>query len=86
MANVTLYTTPTCPYCMRAKMLLDNKAVDFEEISYHSLSNDDRQALAQKTNNYRTVPQIFIGETFIGGYDQLATLERSGKLDTMLSS
>ena len=86
MAKVTLYTTPTCPYCMRAKMLLDNKSVDFEEISYHGLSNDDRQALAQKTNNYRTVPQIFIGDTFVGGYDQLAALEREGKLDALLAS
>lgn len=85
MANVKLYTTPTCPYCIRAKMLLSNKQVDFEEVSYHSLSAEDRQALAQQTNNYRTVPQIFIGDTFIGGYDQLSGLERDGKLDAMLA-
>lgn len=86
MALVKLYTTPTCPYCVRAKMLLDNKAVAFEEISYHGLSNEDKQALAQKTNNYRTVPQIFIGDTFIGGYDQLSGLERDGKLDSLLAN
>lgn len=85
MADVKIYTTPTCPYCIRAKMLLNNKSVNFEEISYHGLSNEERQALSQKTNNYRTVPQIFIGDTFVGGYDQLAALERDGKLDSMLA-
>lgn len=86
MTPVTLYTTPTCPYCMRAKLLLQNKAVQFDEISYHGLSSDDRQALAEKTNNYRTVPQIFIGDKFIGGYDQLAALERQGELDGLLNA
>lgn len=85
MADVKIYTTPTCPFCIRAKMLLNNKSVNFEEISYHGLSNEERKALSQKTNNYRTVPQIFIGDTFVGGYDQLAALERDGKLDSMLA-
>lgn len=85
MATVKIYTTPTCPYCIRAKMLLDNKGVAFEEISMYDVTADERQALAQKTNNYRTVPQIFIGDTFIGGFDQLSALERDGKLDGMLA-
>lgn len=85
MAAVKIYTTPTCPYCIRAKMLLDNKGVAFEEISMYDVTADERQALAQKTNHYRTVPQIFIGDTFIGGFDQLSALERDGKLDGMLA-
>lgn len=86
MAQVKVYTTPVCPYCSQAKMLLKNKGADYEEISMMGLSADERQALAQKTNNYRTVPQIFIGDTFVGGFDQLAALERDGKLDDMLSA
>lgn len=86
MAAVKLYSTPACPFCSQAKMLLKNKGVDFEEIGMTTLSAEDRQALAQKTNNYRTVPQIFIGDEFIGGFDQLAGLEREGKLDAMLAS
>lgn len=85
MAHVKVYTTPICPYCMQAKTLLKNKGVDFEEIGMHDLSPADRHALMQKTNNYRTVPQIFIGDTFVGGFDQLAALEREGKLDAMLA-
>lgn len=81
---VTIYTTPTCPYCTRAKQLLTNKGVDFTEISMYDVSSEDRQALAQKTNNYRTVPQIFIGERFIGGSDDLAKLERENQLDALL--
>lgn len=85
MAHVKVYTTPICPYCAQAKMLLQNKGAAFEEIGMQSLSPADRQALMQKTNNYRTVPQIFIGDTFVGGFDQLAALEREGKLDAMLA-
>ena len=85
MAFVKIYTTPSCPYCVRAKMLLNNKGVSFEEVSMYDVSSEERQQLAQKTNNYRTVPQIFINNRFIGGYDQLASLERQGELDAMLA-
>ncbi|MGL5252026.1 MAG: glutaredoxin 3 [Moraxella sp.] len=85
MAFVKIYTTPSCPYCVRAKMLLNNKGVSFEEVSMYDVSSEERQQLAQKTNNYRTVPQIFINDRFIGGYDQLASLERQGELDAMLA-
>jgi len=85
MAMVKIYTTPTCPYCMQAKMLLKNKGQAFEEVNMYDVTTEERQALAQKTNNYRTVPQIFIGDNFIGGYDQLASLERQGKLDGLLA-
>ncbi len=83
--SVTIYTTPVCPYCVQAKTLLKNKGVDYQEISMFDLKPEERQALAQKTNNYRTVPQIFIGDTFVGGFDQLSALEREGKLDTLLA-
>jgi glutaredoxin 3 len=66
-------------------MLLNNKGVSFEEVSMYDVSSEERQQLAQKTNNYRTVPQIFINDRFIGGYDQLASLERQGELDAMLA-
>ena len=85
MAFVKIYTTPSCPYCVRAKMLLNNKGVSFEEVSMYDVSSEERQQLAQKTNNYRTVPQIFINDRFIGGYDQLASLERQCELDAMLA-
>lgn len=85
MAFVKIYTTPSCSYCVRAKMLLNNKGVSFEEVSMYDVSSEERQQLAQKTNNYRTVPQIFINDRFIGGYDQLASLERQGELDAMLA-
>lgn len=82
---VTLYTTSVCPFCIQAKTLLKNKGVDYQEINMQTLSADDRQALMAKTNNYRTVPQIFIGDEFIGGFDQLSGLEREGKLDAKLA-
>lgn len=84
--SVKVYTTPLCPYCSNAKQLLKNKSVDYEEISMHDISSDDRRALMQKTNNYRTVPQIFIGETFIGGFDELNQMNQQGKLDELLAS
>ncbi len=82
---VKVYTTPICPYCSNAKQLLSSKGVDYEEIGMHDLSMDERRALMQKTNNYRTVPQIFVGETFVGGFDELNKLNQQGKLDEMLA-
>lgn len=86
MTKVTLYTKATCPYCIRAKHLLDNKGVAYTEIDVYDMTSQERAEVATKTNNYRTVPQIFIGETFIGGFDQLNELNQTGKLDTMLAS
>lgn len=81
---VTIYTTPTCPYCIRAKALLKNKGIDFTEHTIHDLSDEERQALSAKTGGYRTVPQIFINEQFIGGSDDLHALEQQGELDKLL--
>jgi glutaredoxin 3 len=82
MNSVKIYTTPYCPYCVRAKRLLERKGVRYEEID---VANDDqaRVDLAERTGR-RTVPQIFIGEQHVGGSDDLHALEQQGKLDGML--
>jgi glutaredoxin 3 len=82
MKPVKIYTTPICPYCIRAKRLLDTKGVPYEEID---VSGDDRARmdLAERTG-MRTVPQIFIGEHHVGGSDELHALERAGDLDALL--
>jgi glutaredoxin 3 len=84
MATVEIYTTKVCPYCVRAKSLLNAKDVDFIE---HDLSTDDagREALLKKTNGMRTVPQIFINGQHVGGCDDLYALEKKGELDKMLA-
>jgi len=81
---VTIYTTPYCPYCIRAKQLLGQKQVLFTEIDLSREPAQVRTDLMHKTR-HRTVPQIFIGEQFIGGCDDLFGLERQGKLDTLLA-
>ena len=83
--SVKVYTTPICPYCNNAKQLLASKGVTYEEIGMHDMSGDERRALMQKTNNYRTVPQIFVGDTFVGGFDELNQLNQQGKLDALLA-
>lgn len=83
--SVKVYTTPICPYCSHAKQLLNNKGVAYEEIGMHDMSSDERRALMQQTNNYRMVPQIFVGDTFVGGFSELNQLNQQGKLDEMLA-
>lgn len=84
MVKVEVYSTTYCPYCVRAKQLLDAKDVDYTEID---VTGDDaaRVALVEKSGGRRTVPQIFINGQSIGGYDDLKALEESGKLDGMLA-
>ena len=82
MPKVEIYTTPTCPYCHAAKALLDEKGVDYEEITV--LDPELRAAMTQRAHGRRTVPQIFIGDTHVGGYDGMADLDRQGKLDPLL--
>lgn len=84
MAHVLLYTKPTCSYCHAAKDLLDNKGVQYTEITLTDLSDSDKEELARRTNHYRTVPQIFINGSFVGGFDQLRTLDNQGSLDNLL--
>jgi glutaredoxin 3 len=78
MANVQIYTTRTCAYCVAAKRLLASRGIPYEEID---VSGDDaKRAWLAATTGRRTVPQIFIGGEAIGGYDDLAALDRAGKL------
>ena len=85
MAPVTIYTKSTCGYCMRAKSLLTRKNVKFEEISVDGDAKA-QQAMAERAKGGWTVPQIFIGETHVGGCDDLHALERAGKLDALLNA
>lgn len=82
MSNVVLYTTGMCPYCIRAKTLLQSKGVDFKELRIEGDRNLMREMIEK--SGRRTVPQIFIGETHVGGYDDMAELDAYGKLDTLL--
>ncbi len=83
-AEVTVYSTTVCPYCVRAKQLLERKGVAYKEINLSNEAPEVRVELMQRTN-HRTVPQIFINQQFIGGFDQLYALEREGKLDDLLA-
>lgn len=83
MADVVIYSTTVCPYCVRAKQLLERKGVQFKEINLSNEAPEVRVELMQRTN-HRTVPQIFINDAFIGGFDQLYALEREGKLDQLV--
>jgi glutaredoxin 3 len=85
MPDVMIYTTPSCPYCHMAKGLLRKKNVAFTEID---VSGDSslRQAMTQKAHGRRTVPQIFIGATHVGGCDDLHELDAAGKLDPLLAA
>ncbi len=83
MPEITMYTTGVCPYCQRAKLLLKNKGItEINEIRV-DLEPEQREVMMQKTGR-RTVPQIYIGETHVGGFDDLAALDREGKLDPLL--
>ena len=83
MKSVEIYTTAWCPYCHAAKTLLNDKGVSYNEID---VSDPDlRASMVQKANGRRTVPQIFIGDTHVGGYDDMADLERRGQLDPLLA-
>lgn len=83
MAKVEIYTTPTCPYCHAAKSLLNEKGVDYTEITV--LDPELRDAMTKRANGRRTVPQIFVGQTHVGGYDDMAALDRQGGLDPLLA-
>jgi glutaredoxin 3 len=84
MPHVTIYTTPYCPYCARAKALLKSKGVAFEEID--ASNHDVRTAMTERAHGRYTVPQIFIGEFHAGGCDDLHELDAKGELDRLLQS
>jgi glutaredoxin 3 len=82
-AHVTMYSTAVCPYCVRAERLLVSKGVnDIEKIRV-DLDPDQRVLMMQKTGR-RTVPQIYIGDTHVGGFDDLYALDQAGRLDPLL--
>ena len=83
MKKVEIYTTQWCPYCHAAKSLLERKGVAYEEVDADD--PDTRMAMVQRAHGRRTVPQIFVGETHVGVYDDMAALDRSGKLDPLLA-
>ncbi len=82
MPHVVMYTTAICPYCVRAKMLLQRKGVDYEERRIEG----DRELMREmlERSRRRTVPQIFIDDYHVGGFDDLAELDMEGKLDELL--
>lgn len=82
MPDIVMYTTGMCPYCVRAKMLLQNKGQSWEEIRV-DFDREQMQIMMERSNR-RTVPQIFIGDFHVGGYDDLAEMDALGKLDPML--
>ncbi len=84
MPVVTVYSTNYCPYCVRAKDLLKRKGVEYTEINVED--DVEREKMIAKAGGRRTVPQIFIGETHVGGFDDLNALEKGGKLDAMLAA
>lgn len=85
MPRIEIYTKFTCPYCHRAKQLLESKGAAFDEYDI-SYGGDKRQEMIARSNGRMTVPQIFIGDTHVGGSDDLAALEAAGKLDALLAA
>jgi glutaredoxin 3 len=84
MARVEIYTKFLCPYCYRAKNLLESKNVEYEEYDI-TMGGEKRAEMLQRSNGRTTVPQIFINGRHVGGSDDLAALERTGQLDPMLA-
>lgn len=85
MATVEIYTTPMCPYCMRAKRLLDRKGVAYSEVDLWQ-EPGRREEMLKRANGRRTVPQIFIDGRGVGGSDELHALEARGELDRLLGA
>jgi len=84
MKPIEMYVSPFCGYCHAAKRLLSSKGVAYSEINV-MINPTKRQEMMNRANGRHTVPQIFIGTDHIGGYDELAALERAGKLDALLA-
>jgi len=84
MAKVEIYTKMGCPYCVRAKSLLNSKGAAFEEYDI-TMGGPKRAEMLERSNGGWTVPQIFIDDAHVGGSDDLAELEREGRLDALLA-
>ena len=85
MPRVEIYTKTFCPYCWRAKSLLESKGVQYKEIAV-DFGGEIKQVMVQRASGRTTVPQIFIGEMHVGGCDDLVALDRAGKLDELLAA
>ena len=85
MPKIEIYTKFLCPYCWRAKHLLSSKGVEFEEFDI-TMGGEKREEMLERANGQHTVPQIFIDDRHIGGSDDLAALDRAGKLDPLLAA
>ena len=85
MPVVEIYTKTFCPYCWRAKLLLESKGVEYKEIGV-DFGGELREVMIQRARGRTTVPQIFIGEHHVGGCDDLVALDREGKLDQLLAA
>lgn len=85
MVNIEIYTWATCPFCVRAKALLDSKDVEYTEYMIQG-DEDARDKMAERSNGRRTVPQIFFDGQWIGGCDDLHLLEAEGKLEKLLAA
>ena len=83
MKPVRIYILRSCPFCIRAKALLDRKNVEYDETDV-TMDYEGRRKISASTG-HRTFPQIFIGDEFVGGFDELSGLERAGKLDEKLA-
>lgn len=84
MAKIEIYTKAFCPYCTRAKALLDAKGADYEEFDI-TIGGPKRAEMVDRAGGRSTVPQVFISGKHIGGSDDLAALDRAGKLDSLLA-
>ena len=85
MAKIRMYSTAVCPFCLRAERLLNSKGVTEIEKIRVDLDPRQREEMMNKTGR-RTVPQIYIGDTHVGGFEELAALEHAGKLDSLLAA
>ena len=85
MASVEIYTKVTCPYCVRAKRLLEMKKIDYREIAVDR-GGAPKEEMVQRANGRSTVPQVFIDGNHVGGCDDLMGLEYDGKLDALLAA
>ena len=83
--DIVMYSTGWCPYCERARALLERKGLPFREIKVDE-DPTERQAMLARSGGRRTVPQIFIGEHHVGGFDELYALDRAGRLDELVAA
>ena len=85
MADIIIYSSGFCPYCQWAKRMLNEKSAEFTEIRIDQVEGAQQEMLT-KSGGKMSVPQIFIGETHVGGYDDMTALDRAGKLDALISA